>query len=392
MSSVRTSMLKLFDATVGALACHMAGRLIYWAGREIHLEPIRAERIKRVLVVRPGGMGDMILLQPVLSALRKAFPNAELELVCERRNRDIASLAGHVDRILTYDTSPFSFLSRLIKQPYDIAIDTEQFHHFSACFGWLSGARVRIGFSINPVRNALYTHLVNYLCSGPEPDQFSALLAPLGILDVAPVNGHLARQVPESSSKSIRSVRANMQENRPLLVVHPGSSVSYKQWGESKLAELLTRMVRNHQCFVIFVGTHTETLLVHRLRSRAQLGPEDALSMMDHTHLAVTAATIRDSDVFVGADSGLAHLAAAVGTPTVVIFGPSDEYKWGARGDTHRAVTAQVPCRPCCMFGYHKPCHTIACLQQITVKSVETALVEALQMKSMRIDPITQEG
>ena len=379
MLSVPTSMLKLFDATVGALACRMAGRLAYWAGREIHLEPIRGENIKRVLVVRPGGMGDMILLQPVLSALRDAFPNAEIELVCERRNRDIASLAGHVDKIITYDTNPFSFLARLIKQPYDIAIDTEQFHHFSAFFGWLSGAQVRIGFNMNPTRNALYTHLVNYLCSGPEPDQFAALLTPLQIPDVGPINGHLARNIPESSSESMCSIDAKTQGKRPLLVVHPGSSVSYKQWGESKMAALLTRMVRDHQCFIVFVGTHAETLLVQRLRSRAQLGPEDSISMLDHTPLAVTAAWIRDSDVFVGADSGLAHLAVAVGTPTVVIFGPSDENKWGAYGAIHRVVTTQVPCRPCCMFGYHKPCHTIACLQQITVESVETALVAALK-------------
>lgn len=97
------------------------------------------------------------------------------------------------------------------------------------------------------------------------------------------------------------------------------------------------------------------------------------MSLAGELTLAQTAAVIRDASLFVGGDSGLAHVAAALGTPTVVFFGPSDSRKWGARGDKHRIVRRDLACAPCCIFGYHKLCRSVACLQQITADDVFAA-------------------
>jgi ADP-heptose:LPS heptosyltransferase len=155
-------VLKFLDATVGGLLCWFGGYWLHWGRREsgVSLPGVPAD-IRRILVIRPGGMGDMVLLLPMLKALRQHYPVAAIDLVCETRNREIPGLAGDPAELLLYDAHPLQTLVRLIRRRYDLTIDTEQFHYFSAVMTWFSGAPVRIGFKINPGRNPLYTHLIN---------------------------------------------------------------------------------------------------------------------------------------------------------------------------------------------------------------------------------------
>ena len=89
-------------------------------------------------------------------------------------------------------------------------------------------------------------------------------------------------------------------------------------------------------------------------------------------------ALIRQARLFVGGDSGLAHLAAAAGTPTVVLFGPSDSKKWGIKDARHKVVCKALPCAPCFIFGYHRPCRDIQCMHRIETDEVFTACASLL--------------
>jgi ADP-heptose:LPS heptosyltransferase len=101
-------------------------------------------------------------------------------------------------------------------------------------------------------------------------------------------------------------------------------------------------------------------------------------SLAGRTTLEELVAALGQAALFVGGDSGLAHLAVAVGTPTVVLFGPSDSRKWGARGSGHAVVRRELACAPCAMFGYHKLCRSIACMDGITVDAVAAACLDRL--------------
>ena len=94
--------------------------------------------------------------------------------------------------------------------------------------------------------------------------------------------------------------------------------------------------------------------------------------------MAETAGLVARSRLFIGPDTGLAHLAAAVGVPTVVLFGPGDHLKWGVSDATHAIVRKDLPCSPCSLFGYHKPCRTIACMKEIEVEDVVAACRQIL--------------
>lgn len=373
----RVSTLKRLDATLGAVLCRVAGRLIYWRRREVCVRPVAADAVRRILVVRPGGMGDMLLLLPVLELLQRRFPAAQIDLVCERRNLAVLDLAGVPGGRLAYDRQPCAFLWRLARTPYDVAIDTEQFHNFSAIFGWLSGAPVRVGFKINPLRNPLYTHLVNYAMDGTEVEQFRALLAPLGVTDPAPPFGGCLSRLAPKAPEALRGWLASSAAGKRLVVVHPGSGATFKRWSPERFSELLGELTRSGSLAVALVGQGRDARLARQLQAGAPR-PETVFSVAGDAPLVATAGAIRAADAFVGADSGLAHLAVALGVPTVVLFGPSDEAKWGARGPRHVVVSTAVPCRPCCIFGYHKPCHSVACMQAISVTEVLAAVAQAL--------------
>lgn len=358
---MRVRLIKILDATAGFFLCWMGGLLLHLFGRNpaggLPVSPV----FKRILVIRPGGMGDMILLQPLLKSLRKHYPDAILDVVCEKRNRDIPALAGDDAGLLLYDSKPIRTLVQLLRTPYDLAIDTEQFHHFSAVIALLSRAPVRIGFKINPGRNTLYTHLVNYDLEGYEAGEFMRLLAPLGINDEAVVKGCL-----KLSGQTAGRTGA--------VVIHVGGSTRYKHWETGKYVDLVKRLGdMDGGATMILVGGAGDARLAEEIARRAGLGDQVKVRA-GSLAIPQTADLIGKASLFIGGDSGLAHLAVALGTPTVVLFGPSDHKKWGASGEGNVVVRNALPCSPCFIFGYHKFCHSIACMSGITVDQVMTAV------------------
>lgn len=378
---LRTTCFKQLDATAGALICRLAGRLEYRFGRADPRAVVPTD-IRRILVIRPGGIGDMVNLLPVIESLQRLYPDASIDLVCETRNAEVLALAGLEDRALLYDTHPLRFLARLRRRRYDVAIDTEQFHHGSAVFAWLSGAPVRVGFKINPRRNALYTHLVSYSLDAHESGQFARLLEPLAAgrpVVVRPVPGflaHTAQALPVG-------LRDKLGVEKGYAVVHVGSSTPGKQWPAARYAELASRLRDRDGLGLAAVGDRRDATRLPTVEGLVSLAGD--LSLRD------TAAAIQHARVFVGGDSGLAHLAAALGVPTVVLFGPSDPRKWGVSGPEHAVVRNELACAPCSIFGYLKPCRTVACMRSLTVDQVYDAcrrvMDDAREAKAERPTP-----
>jgi len=366
----QTALLKAADALAGNALCRLLGCLPSLAVRDPAVLTIRPEAIRRILVIRPGGMGDMLLLLPVLRRLRERLPNAVVDLACERRNLSVLALVDMADRAMVYDGHPFAFLWRLRRAAYDLVLDTEQFHHFSAVFALLSGAPLRIGFKINPVRNPLYTHLVNYAPDGAESAQFARLLEPAGFANDSPeLCGLLAGRefpLPQDAPGRLASFLAG----GPAIVMHPAASVRYKQWPAGRFAELAVALGRECRLRSVLVGNRADRKTCERIAQAAAAQGAEVLSMAGGCALPGTAALIQRARLFVGADSGLAHLAVALDVPSVVLFGPSDAAKWGSGSPRHAAVHRALPCAPCFIFGYHKPCRTIACMGQISVADV----------------------
>jgi ADP-heptose:LPS heptosyltransferase len=376
----RPAFLKFTDALLGLPLCWILGYTHHWFNRRPPAsDPLQPHTLRRILILRPGGMGDMILLLPILHRLRQALPEAHLTLVCERRNLEVLHLANWDSSIIAYDAKPFQLIRLLAGQPFDVVLDTEQFHHFSAILSLLSRAPVRIGFKINPARNQLYTHLINYTPDAYEGAQFARLLEPLRLPDAPPLpalEGCLA-QTPLPPVKS--TARIPDSSRTPSIVLAPGGSTPYKQWGVGRFAELIRQIqsIRPELRIVLLGGPGDRRECEEILRD-CGMSPASLVSLAGGLSLAETAAVIRAAGLFIGGDSGLGHLAVALGTPTVLLFGPSDHQKWGHAGVRHAVIRRPVACAPCFIFGYHRPCRTIACMRGITVDQVVAAARQLL--------------
>lgn len=411
------TLLKALDATVGRVLCLAIGWYDYLrsSGRSPGATPTppttdmsrrslaKADTSRRslakadghrILWIRPGGLGDMILLLPALQALRHAFPNALIDVLCESRNDAILPLADFKGEILHYDRDRLALWQRLRRNRYAVVIDTEQFHNLSAVLGRLSGAPCRIGFKINPVRNLLYTHLVNYALDAPESAQFMRLLEPFGLQDRnASVDGilaDLAADIPAPAWLSVFSKNASPGNDVPksrdsnTVAVYAGASTPYKQWPPERFQQVISFLTGELGLNVVLVGGRDAARISGELsecfHDRTATSPH-VVSVVGRTSLRETAAVLRRVRFFMGADCGLTHLATAVGTPTVTLFGPSDPLKWGHRTGQHQILHRGLSCSPCFIFGYHRLCRTRDCMTEITADDVIAACRAVLDKK-----------
>lgn len=371
-SAGRAAALKLLDASLGLVLCRLAALRPF--GRSGGGAP-PSRPLERILVIRPGGMGDMVLLIPALRRLIETHPRAAVDLVCERRNRGILRLAGLPVEVLEADTAPLFVLLRLWRRRYDAAVDTEQFHHLSALAALASGAPVRIGFKVNPARNPLYTRLVTYDMDGPEGEQFMRLFEPLGVRGPAPALAGCLEPDPAAVRSWVRDAIAAASADGLLAALHPGGTHASKRWDEARFAELIRRwLAADPRARVVLVGGPADRAAARRVRRLATGAGGRLVDCCGRTSLVETAWVLAQSRVFVGGDSGVAHLAAAVGSATVVLFGSGDPRKWGARGPGHRVVRLNLPCSPCALFGYQRSCRDPACLSGLSVETVWAVL------------------
>jgi ADP-heptose:LPS heptosyltransferase len=367
----RTALLRFADATIGSWLCWILGAVNHMTRGDTPTAPVATDKVKRILIIRPGGMGDMIILLPVIRLLKEKYPGSAIDIVCEKRNAGVLNLAGMAEQALIYDINPLGFLFHLRSRGYDVAVDTEQFHHFSAVFALLSKAPVRIGFKINPKRNPLYTHLINYAPDGPEGEQFMRLIEPLGVTNTCYDIEDALPALKTEMTPDTREQVARASGSGGFAAMHTGSASRLKLWAPENYIKLAGRLQQERQLGVVLVGGRDEKRVNAGI---AEGAGNKAVSLAGGLDLEATAAVIKQARVFIGPDSGLAHLAVALGVPTVVLFGPSDHLKWGIEDHSHAVVRSDLPCAPCFIFGYHKPCRNIACMKQISAEAVSEAV------------------
>jgi ADP-heptose:LPS heptosyltransferase len=367
-TGIKTAILKFLDATLGSVLCWVLG-LCNPQPENLSVPSLQDDATpKRLLLIRPGGLGDLVILLPILHHLKTQCPALVIDLVCEKRNAEVLRLDKLDVNILLYDSQPLGFLWALVQRHYDVVIDSEQFHHFSSIFAVLSGAPARIGFGINPRRNPLYTHLVKYDMDGREGLQFARLLEPLKLGSFIYSLDEVFASTPASGAP--RAELNELEGTRPLVALCPSASTQYKAWGEAHMRELVRSLVEKDNVNIVLLGNSRDAISANHVLSGLTLSAGRVISLAGKLSLSETLSVLKQARLYIGSDSGLAHLAAAAGLPTVVLFGPSDPDKWGIQDDQHKVVSKRIACSPCAMFGYYKPCRHVACMKGIEVSSV----------------------
>jgi lipopolysaccharide heptosyltransferase II len=370
--------LKILDAILGRPAGFLARVLIQPRSEEgIRIENFRfgaeSQKKLKILVIRPGGLGDAALLYPLLNILRGYFKNSEIDILAENRNSGILVGCPYIDEIFLYDSEPLCVLYKTLKKRYDIVIDSEQWHRLSAVVAYLTRAPIRVGFATNN-KSALFTHAVPY-----RHDQYEALSF-LNLCSTITGDDYEFNNVSPFipvDQKLISKFSLQIKELRSRCVaiagIFSGATIRERRWETGKFVKLTEGLINEGFGIVIIGGKEdvTESNKLEKIANR-----DVAINYAAKTSLIETAAIISQLDLFVSSDTGLMHIAYGVGTPTVSLFGAGIQEKWAPIGNNNIALNKHLPCSPCTRFGYTPKCpYDVRCLRDISVEEVKTAVL-----------------
>jgi len=348
------------------------GGLIFALARWL-VHPLRRHRSeaepRRILLVQLDHLGDAILTTGMFGPLKQRFPQAQIDVLAAPWNCDVFASVAEVDRVdvcrhvrfapgrsLAWIPATVIWGLRLRKRRYDLAIDVRgEFPH--NLLVWLSGARRRLGWASGG-GGFLLTDKPEFVVNRSETQSRAALLACLGISRAEPL-----RPLFRPSDAAIETATHAWNEiesasERTRIVLHVGAGTPAKRWPAEHWRRLVEHLAAESEYAVALVGTSADTPT-----ARAILGASTSPDAVDWTGrfgIDELAAVVKQADLLVGADSGPAHLAAAVGTPVVVLFsGTNSPGQWQPCGLRVCTLRSETPCSPChrktCPIGEH-PC------------------------------------
>jgi heptosyltransferase-2 len=314
----------------------------------------------KIIVRGANWIGDAVMSVPALRALRLTFPDANITLHTKSWAEGIFQDADFIDRILTVEGgSSFRDTLREARRvsagEYDLSIlFTNSFH--TAAVARISGVRKRIGYSrdgrgillTDPIKpptwehqrhqSFYYLHLIEELAKRTGK-----------MMDAVSGSGDAALNVNEERRASARSrlQEAGVDLAKPTIGLGVGSTNSTaKRWGEVKYAALATKLARELDANIVLLGSKYEVDVASQV---AALSSAELIDLTGTTDLATATAILSEIDLFVSNDMGLAHIAAAVGTKTLVIFGPTNDVTTRPLGEHAHIIRQPVECSPCMM-------------------------------------------
>ncbi len=374
----RINLLKSFDSTVGPFLI----RVIPLLKKKKPFPTLYTDNLK-VLLIRPGGIGDAVLLVPAIQRLKRSLPCCLIDVLAERRNWEIFRMCRDVSGIYLYD-KPGQLL-KTIRNDYQIVIDTEQWHRLSAVIAYLTKAPIRIGFSTNE-RKELFSHPVAYSHDDYEVYSFFNLLYQLFDLPGFGADSEASGYSPEVPFLEVDGtgiapwltdlVSENIKKHeKGFVVISPGATVRERRWGGENYGEVARRLLSNN-FGVIVIGTMADRADAEIIREKAG----DTIDLTGRTGLKEVAYILKKSRLFIGPDSGVLHIAVGLGTPTVSLFGSGIARKWAPRGKNHIVINKNLPCSPCTRFGYTPECRRgIKCLTGITHEEVVASAFKLIE-------------
>ncbi|MGQ9603316.1 MAG: glycosyltransferase family 9 protein [bacterium] len=331
-----------------------------------------------ILAIKIVGLGDSVLMLTAIDRLKKGFPNARIFALVTPLSRGVIEGQPQIERVILFDPlkdwralgSIFSLIPLLKNLNIDCVLDFEQHFQSSAILSNLIGAQRRIGlyYGRNP-RSMLFTDPV-YL--DPEVHMLKSyfkLLEPLGI-DCSFPNQLVPIWVSDEDQTVVDRWLENVRPEGNLIGIHAGSGIraTGRRWVAERFAELVRRF--NQRGFkVVLTGGKEEYNRCEKIR---QMAGGQTFNCAGKFSIRQTAHLISRCILFISNDTGPMHISAAMGTPTVGLFGPNTPKRYRPIGKKNIAVYRNVPCSPCINvhLGTVPKCKNPICMESITVEDV----------------------
>ncbi len=353
----------------------------------------RSEKTDRILLIRPDHLGDLLLTTPAIRALKAAYPNTQIHALVGPWSADVLANFDEVDVVLTLPfpgftrsdqtdwRSPYQFAfqtaRRLRRIGYEKAAILRPDHWWGAWLAQLVGIPQRYGYNDEDTRLFLtktiprqHEHAVTQsmrlveLMMGETNTPTPALTFPTTETDRAYIRGYLSEW--------------GIGETDRLFCIHPGAGTLVKHWEPAMWTQVADVLVEQLDAQVVFTGTDSELPLIRDIISQMTA---PATVVAGDTKIGQLGALYARSVLVLGPDSGPLHLAAAVGVPTVALFGPADPVEFGTWGDPkkHIVLKSNIACRPCRVLDWNgDDMRYHPCVRDISVTQVLSAARSAV--------------
>jgi heptosyltransferase II len=300
--------------------------------------------VERIVVIKPCCLGDMLMATPVLRALSQRFPDASLAVATGEWTQPAIETNPRVDQIIRFPESgslrsaiQLGWLLRSYRFDLGISLDRSP---ASALALRIAGIPIRCGID-SQGRGVGLTSRVEPTPGQHETELYLSTLEPF---DVEHLTEYPEYYVPDEATLKTRSLVPDSGD-RPLVIVHPGGAVNpgvemlEKRWPATSFGELVSLLSQEANATVVLVGTESDRNAVDTTKQFAQVPVIDLCGQLSMPELA---AVTRAADLYVGNDSGTTHLASAVGTPVVAIFGPTSPNRYRPLGRKTRVCAPQA--------------------------------------------------
>ncbi len=365
-----------------------------------------------ILVVKLAGIGDLLLATPALRALREAYPQARIDLLVTPDSAGLLNSWEVINNIIVLDKYIFDHIKQVVKHP-QVLLSLKDFwgtlqaggydavlllHHLTLPFGRLkhqllmraTGAKWRVGLD-NGHGWFLNVHVKDDGFGAKHEAEYCMAIAEAVGATIR--NKHLELPLSEDERRQARQLvyGDTVAESvpHPIIAMHPGSGgySTARRWAPERFAQLANTLFHDVGGQIFLMGGPEEATLHQQIMNMLE-SDVPVRSLAGKGSIKVAAAVLELVDLFIGNDAGLMHLAVAVNTPTVAIFGLSNHKAWGPyTGDsTSKRATVvhlDLPCMPCFyrdhMLGSPEGCATRDCLAMLGVDLVATAARKMLQ-------------
>ena len=345
-----------------------------------------------ILLIQLGDIGDVVLTMPAIRALHENFPKHRLIVCVHEKARELIEDCPWADDIISVNKKKRSlrdiflyqkdFFRNLRGEKISWAIDLRHGTR-GAAIAFLSGAYYRLGRYAGDGwlwRNRLFTHLV---APENEIEQYSAehnfnIIEHMG-LRIGNRRPELIVSPERRASANTILKRTGIQTADSLIAFHPFSLWKYKELGVNLCVELVDYLSEKYRFPVIITGSQEE-------RSRAGEVIEKSrgrvFNLAGKTSIGELCGILQTCRMFIGVDTAALHIASAVGTPTIGIFGPSSPVSWAPRGENHLVVQKNMPCVPCRQKGCHNS-ETSLCLNRLRLEDLKENVEKMIHKLSL---------
>jgi lipopolysaccharide heptosyltransferase II len=346
---------------------------------------------QKIVVLRALYLGDMLLAIPALRSLRRAFPEAEVTLIGLPWAGNFLARYHYIDRFLEFPGFPGlpeqaidvvrirEFLQNARTYGYDLAIQMHGNGSISNQFVASLGAKRSVGFTpTSPQNPFLLNDTLVFQPEEHEIHKWLRLAHRVGAkLDDSQLEFPL--NTADSAELAALSKEHRMLNEERLIVIHAGSKYATKLWAPQRWTELIDELGQVTAAQIVLTGNADEAPTTSAVAGMANI---KITNLAGKTSLGGMAALLKQATLFVGTDSGPAHLAEAMGTKTVRLFGPTDPERWGPLDRQHHGVVSMhTDCSPCS----HTECPTDhRCMNDIHVATVKEVALHLLHQAVAR--------